>query len=192
MNIQIPHSGRQRALILVDIQPKTFAPGVLELIPLMTSFLKQTCYDHYVEATWSAPKESTFFLQSETLLPREEAGPTSSDLLEALTDKSAPVYRLHKTTRSAFKADGAQPLHVVLADNGIEEIHLIGVDINDCVLATAYDGADLGFFTCVIEELSHHSQGIEEMREAAIAVLRRQNMTNNSLLPTTQITSVTI
>ena len=147
----------------------------------MVSFLCQTDYDLYIEATWSADKGSTFQRQSGNILTKEAAGPTSTDLLSALANKSGPIHRVHKTTRSAFKAPTSPSLEGVLKENEIEEVHLFGVDINDCVLATAYDATDLGFFTCVIEELSHHSQGIEEMKDAAIAVLARQNMTNNSL-----------
>ena len=59
-------------------------------------------------------------------------------------------------------------------------MHLIGYDINDCVLASAYDAIDLNFYTYVIEELCHHWDGIEELKQAALIVLRRQSLTNNS------------
>ncbi len=56
----------------------------------------------------------------------------------------------------------------------------IGYDINDCVLASAYDAIDRGLYTYVIEELSHHCDDSDELKNAALVVLRRQAMTNKS------------
>lgn len=67
----------------------------------------------------------------------------------------------------------------------IEEIHLVGFDINDCVLATAYDALDRGYFTYVIEECCGRTDGDEGIIAAALAVLRKQNMTNQSSLDET-------
>jgi nicotinamidase-related amidase len=168
------------------------AKGPKLLIPAMVSYIRETNYDLYVEATWHQDEQSTFFRQSGGVLSLEDAGPTASELESALSAKPSPLHRVHKTTRSAFKAPGTPPLLTVLRQHKIEDIHLFGLDINDCVLATAFDATDFGFFTCVVEELSHHHQGIEDLKAAAIAILRRQNMTNNSLLSDCQIRTLNL
>jgi len=62
----------------------------------------------------------------------------------------------------------------------IDEVHLAGFDINDCVLATAYDALDQGYFTFAIEECCGRTDSDRSVIDAALMVLRKQAMTNNS------------
>ncbi len=61
----------------------------------------------------------------------------------------------------------------------IKEVHIIGLDTNDCVLATAYEAFDLGFFTYVIEECTQSSSG-NELHLKGIDLLRHVGLTNRS------------
>ena len=84
-----------------------------------------------------------------------------------------------KKSRSVFIEQSS--LVQKLRDQGIEEVHVVGYDINDCVLTTANDAFDYGFYTYVIEEASDSSQS-NELREAALLILRENEMTNHSEL----------
>jgi nicotinamidase-related amidase len=192
MKIPLPTTNRRTALLVIDVQPEMLVPSVHALIPHMVSFIKQTSYAFYAEATWFADEQSTFYLQTGDLFIAEDVGPTAEPIVEALSEKEAPCISLNKRTRSAFQAIGDVSLKDELNEHRIEEVHLFGVDINDCVFATAIDAADAGFCTFVIEELSHHSEGDKELREAALTLLRRQRMTNHSLLPGVQTSTLGI
>jgi nicotinamidase-related amidase len=54
-----------------------------------------------------------------------------------LKDKPNVLY-IEKTNRSCFALENQEQLLDFLKKNGIDEIHLTGFDINDCVLATLY------------------------------------------------------
>ncbi len=86
---------------------------------------------------------------------------------------------IEKETKSVFK--GNKNLVEGLRQRSIEEVHIVGVDVNDCVLATAYEAFDLGFFTYVIEECSESSDS-ERTRDVGFEAMRHVNLTNNSCI----------
>ncbi len=180
MKIKIPKSDRKKGLIIVDVQPKTLAESVLPLVTLMESFISRTNYDVYVDANYWADEQSMFFRQNEFSVSKAEAGQTAPQILAAIAEKDAPKLTVEKNVRSCFKGFNRAELLKFLKTHEIEEVHFVGYDINDCVLASVYDSIDNGYFSYVLEELAHHWDGSEELKNAAIAVLRRQGMTNNS------------
>jgi nicotinamidase-related amidase len=72
-----------------------------------------------------------------------------------------------KTTRSCFKGFDPEALKAFLRQRKIEEIHFVGFDINDCVLASAYEAIDSGYYSFILEELCHQQSGIQELVDAA-------------------------
>ena len=180
MKIKVPISSRRKALFLVDIQPKTLSAKAPVLVGPIKEFVSASKYEAYVEANYYADERSMFFRQGEVLLKKADAGGTATEILTELEGKAAPKFRVEKNTRSCFKGFNSKDLGAFLRANRIEEIHLVGYDINDCVLASAYEAVDSGYFTYVIEELCHHWDGSEQLKEAALAVLRIQGLTNNS------------
>jgi len=182
MKIKIPKSGRNKALFVIDVQPNTLNAKAAGTSHIIRATIKATGYPFYALATYYADSQSMLFKQSKWSLSREEAGATDEKIISAVAGKNAPVMHLTKSGRSAFKCEQRPALLESLKALAIEEIHIVGYDINDCVLATAYDAIDLGFYTYVIEEACNHYAGDENLVAAAIKVLRQQNMTNNSSL----------
>lgn len=180
MQIKIPSSDRRKALLLIDIQPNTLSAKVLPLINLMKSYIGTLEYDAYVLASYYADEGSMLYKQNEIFVTKEKSGGIDAELVRDINLKSKPVIEIEKNVRSCFKGFDKGALQTFLNYHQIEEVHLIGYDINDCVLASAYDAIDQNYYTYVIEELCHHWDGIEELKSAAITVLRRQSLTNNS------------
>lgn len=83
-----------------------------------------------------------------------------------------------KDTKSVFKGNAS--LSKILKKKQIKEVHIVGLDTNDCVLATAYEAFDLGFFTYVIEECTESSSS-EKLHKQGLGLLRHLNLTNNSI-----------
>lgn len=171
---------RKKALFVVDVQPDTLSAGAKDLVRSIAGFIGATNYDAYVEATWHADEDSMFFKQEGFSLPAEKAGKTAPEILDVLAQKKRPCLSVSKNVRSCFYAFNAARLESFLKENAIEEIHLLGFDINDCVLASAYGAIDRGYYTYVIEDLCHHHDISEGLKEAALAVLREQGMTKTS------------
>ncbi|MEJ0063195.1 MAG: isochorismatase family protein [Alphaproteobacteria bacterium] len=182
MKIKIPASGRPKALFIIDVQPATLEDKALSTVWAIKEILRATHYPLYVAAAYHAGPESMFYKQSRWLLPQEQAGFTDEDVLAEIQHKNARLVSITKSARSGFKCDQRSALLEALEAERIAEIHIVGYDINDCVLATAYDAIDLGFYAYVIEEACGRSDGEEDIIHAALAILRQQNMTNNSNL----------
>jgi nicotinamidase-related amidase len=180
MNIKIPQSTRNKALFIVDVQPQTLEGSAVATLETIRAYVRATSYPLYVIATYYTGPESMLYKQNQWLLPKEQAGSTDENVLKEIRNKNAKFIQITKQVRSCFKSDQQSMLQEHLKSHDISEIHLLGYDINDCVLGTAYDAIDLGYYTYVIEEACDHYAGIPSLKEAAITVLRRQSMTNNS------------
>ena len=170
--IPIPRSKRKRALILVDIQQGFLKKWKGPLLANLTKLFSQEEYDLYVEVTFHADKKSLWDMQTSWTFPYE---PSVPEVLKLLKDKH--VIRVVKETRSSFKGD--RDLNKILKRHGIREVHIVGIDLSDCVFATVQEAFDLGFFAYVIEECTGDSQG-ERIYKSAIAILRSLGLTNHS------------
>ncbi len=124
-------------------------------------------YDLVVEATFHAEPGSLWDTQTNWTFPYSPTIPEIKELLPINT------FSVTKTTKSAFKGD--KDLAKALHAGNITEVHVVGVDTDDCVFATAQESFDLGFFTYVLEECTE-SSGDVELRESALAILCRLSM----------------
>ncbi len=178
--MKIPNSNRRKALIVVDVQPPSinerteYVVGNIE--KLLRSHMK---YDLYFEALFHAEKGSLWDLQHGWTFPKSDRFYSAGKIGEIL--KSLGATTIEKSTKSAFK--GNINLHQKLTENKITEVHVVGIDTCDCVLATAYESFDLGFFTYVIEECCQVSTR-QDCHESAIKIFQYINMTNNTVKET--------
>ncbi|MDE1875151.1 MAG: cysteine hydrolase [Patescibacteria group bacterium] len=174
MKIFIPNYDRKKALIVVDMQEGFLKTADQSIVSRVKNFIEQTRYDLYVEAVFHADKGSLWDKQTGWTFELE---PTVPELRELLQRKNSLL--VTKTTKSVF--DGDRDLIDLFKEKGIEEVHIVGVDTNDCVMATAYDSFDADFFTYVIEECVASSSG-KKMHDYAIEILRNTDLTNHSEL----------
>ncbi len=178
----IPDAAEKKALFIIDVQPLTLTGDIPPAITKhIVRYVETIPYDAYVLAEYHAPPSTMFFKQHGLTFTEAETGKTCQTVLKALEPFKGSTFRVTKTARSCFKGPDPQALHAFLKENGIEETHFVGFDINDCVLASAYEAIDSGYYSFVLEELCHHNAGIKALKDAALAILHRQNMTNNSL-----------
>lgn len=171
----IPPNTRPRALIIVDVQPAFLNPRNAQVVDRIVELVLTTQYDVFVEATFSCREGSIWDLQQGWICPQGAA--TVTDIRVAAALRPHNPIRVHKSTKSVF---GGEPtLAHTLAKLGIQEIHVVGLDTNDCVLATAFDAFDSGFVTYVIEECTESSAS-QRAHLDGLRVLREQNMTDQS------------
>jgi nicotinamidase-related amidase len=162
-----------------SVQPPSINQQTEYIVPNIQRLIETFIYDTYFEAIFYSEKGSIWDYQHGYVLPKDEGFCTVSQIENLLADRN--VVRVEKTTKSIFK--GNQNVHTLLRNAKIEEIHLVGMDTYDCILASAYESFDLGFFTYVIEECCQVASN-EERHLDALSILRCLNMTNNSLLET--------
>ncbi|MCM2475538.1 cysteine hydrolase [Rhizobium sp. CG5] len=179
--VEMPLAGSRRALLVIDVQPATLtAHAAHETLGRIREYVRRAEYDAYLIATFHAPVGSMFERQLRWTLSKEDAGPSDPVIETFIAATGKPQMTLHKTLRSVFKVNDDERVRDFLMAQGVDELHLLGFDINDCVLASAYDALDRGYFTFVIEECSGRTDADPRLTEAALAVLRQQAMTNKS------------
>ena len=171
--LPLPKSDRKSALVLVDIQSGFIKEWKGLLVENLKTLLCHKKYDIYIEVTFHAPKGSIWERQCHWTFPDQHTIAAVEKLLEGVQ----PVVKIKKETKSAFK--GTPNLLRLLKASNIEDVHLVGLDSNDCVFATAQESFDLGFYTYVIEECTGSSGG-KKMHEDAINILRYLGLTNHS------------
>jgi nicotinamidase-related amidase len=166
----IPQSGRRVALAIVDVQSAFITRHSKKALKNIVNLLQSFPYNAYVEASFSAEPQSLWHRQTGWFLPRSEDTRTVHEIARLLCP--GRVWRIHKHTKSIF-GDG-RSLTGRFRGIGIEEVHLVGFDLNDCVLASAFDSFDAGFFTYIIEECCASSEG-KELTDHALALLRHSS-----------------
>jgi len=173
-NILIPHPERRRALILVDLQEGFLNDRNGWIIPNIKEVIQKGEYSLLIEANFHAEPGSLWDRQTNWTFPLK---PTTPEIKRLLNKDTVTVT---KTTKSVFKGD--KDLVKIFRGNKIEEVHVVGIDTEDCVFTTAQEAFDLGFFTYVLEECTESSEG-SEYREAALKILRHLKLTNRTSLP---------
>jgi nicotinamidase-related amidase len=178
--VKLPATNRRRALIVIDLQPAFMKPHNVHIIPNIVKLIESVPYDAYVEAVFHAEKGSLWDTQQNWFCPQDEDMRTVEEVANILAPHN-PL-RVVKETRSTFKGD--QDVAQYLAEHAIEEVHLVGTETHDCVLATAYDAFAAGYPVYALEECCE--SGTPGRHEAGLTLLRWQKMTNNSCLADTQ------
>ncbi len=182
MEIILPNTQNAKALFIIDVQPNTLDKTVSEIPLRISHFIKSTDYDAYVVVTYFAEKDSIFYMQGRTTMPKSNAGEICKNIESALESLGKPMLAVKKQTRSCFKGDDPETLHNFLKNHNIAEAHFVGFDINNCVLSSALEACDLGMYTIVIEELSHNHKGDQSLKNSAKTLLRYKRMTNHSII----------
>lgn len=162
----------KKALIIVDVQPAFITKRNEYVVENIMSLLRKTPYDLYVESIFHAERGSLWDTQTGWICPKDKNFHTDARILRVLKGKR--VVHVEKETKSVFK--GSKDLKKFLRDRGIKEVHIVGYDTNDCVLATAYEAFDLGFFTYVIEGCVE-SSSTKALHKNALTLLRHLSLT---------------
>jgi nicotinamidase-related amidase len=177
--MKIPNSNRKKALVIIDVQEGLLNRRNRYIIERIKTLISQYPYSLYIEAAFHAEKNSLWQKQTNWIFPKNGRFTPELSIHTILAHKKT-VY-VEKQTKSVFK--GTPTLLPILKRNTIRELHLVGLDANDCVLGSAYEAFDLGFYTYVLEECTE-SQDAAKIRDAGFAVLRHVNLTNKSCVET--------
>ena len=170
-----PQSKRRKALIIVDVQPAFLNKRNRYIVKNIQKLLKEEKYDAYIESVFHAEKGCIWDKQTGWILPKGKYTHTIPKIIKLLPKQAIHI---QKESKSVFRRH--RKLVEILRRKKIKEIHIVGLDTNDCVLATAYDSFDLGFFTYVIEDCVQSSWS-EKVHKEALDLLRHNNLTNKSV-----------
>lgn len=177
--MKLPDTNRKKALIIVDLQPAFIQDHNSHIVPNVRKLIEKVEYDAYVEAVFSAEKGSLWDTQQEWICPKNDETHTVDEVREVLQAKN-PLH-VHKHGRSVFEGD--QDVVAYLREKSIEEVHVVGTETNDCVMATIFSAFDKGFAVYALEECCESAT--EGRHQMGLDILRLQGMTNNRCLANT-------
>lgn len=178
-DMNIPVTGNKKALLIVDLQPAFIKPHNRHIINNIKALLENVTYDCYAEAVFHAEEDSLWQKQQQWFCPKNNDTRTVEEIRPLL--KQHQPLQILKSTRSAFR--GNQDVRAYLLARDVQEVHIVGTETNDCILATAFDAFDSGFLPYVIEECCE--SGTEGRHEMGLKLLRIQGMSNNRCLAST-------
>lgn len=185
MDIPVPRATQGPcALFVIDVQPQTLEGDTArQTLERIARFVAARPYDAYVVAEYYISPECMFARQRDDHhLTWEEAGPTDPRILATVAAHGRPTHTVRKTSASCFEGPGRGALCAFLEQHAIAEAHFVGFDVDDCVFASAMSAFDRGLWSFVLEDLAHQYAGREDLRDAALTLLRNKNQTNRSAL----------
>ena len=159
----------------MDVQPRFLNDRIKYIVDNIGLLVEAVPYDLYVQGLIHADENSLWFKQHGWIAPADDNMLIAMPLGNRLAELNA--ISVVKTTRSIFK--GAPSILDLLKKNKIEEVHIVGLDTYDCIMASTHEAFDLGFFTYVIEECCQSTSG-QDLHDRAVMNLRFVNLTNNS------------
>ncbi len=162
----------KRALIIVDVQPAFITPWNKNIVGKIKNLLETKKYDLHITSVFHAEKGSIWYKQQKWVCPKDKNTAILEEIKKELNGKN--VIEVIKTTKSVFK--GKPNIIPYLKKYNIKEIHIVGYDTNDCIVATAFESFDRGFLTYVLENYCQSSSS-NKLHKDALSLLRYQNMT---------------
>ena len=146
----------KKALIIIDVQ-NYFVNELTKFIPeKIVKHIDEVDYDFIVFTKFINKKGSNFF---KLLNWNKMLGGDDTEIHNSLIRFCGKKNVFVKNTYSIFKAKG---LSEYLKINNIKSLCLCGIDTEACVLASAFEGFDLGYDVKIIKELcaSHSSKSL--------------------------------
>jgi nicotinamidase-related amidase len=163
---------RRPALIIIDLFSRFDFPDGQRLAPLALKAAKKVrqLRNIFDEKQWPVIYANDNFgdwkcgFHQLAEVCRHEEGPTGD--IAKLLFPGPDHYTLLKPKHSAFLAT---PLTVLLAKLGVDQLVLVGMALDSCVLATAIEANSREFSTVVVSDAT---ACIAERRQAALKLLR--------------------
>ncbi|OIN84113.1 isochorismatase family cysteine hydrolase [Francisella sp. TX07-6608] len=153
------------ALVIIDVQNYFVTEHTKELPHKIRKLIENNDFDYIVFSKYVNDLKSNHY----KLLKWDECQNSPDiDIHIELLEFSNSENVFEKNTYSIFKS---KMLDFFKAKN-ISKIYLVGIDIDACVLASAFEGFDLGYDIEILQDYSL-SDGGKELNEAAIRIINR-------------------
>jgi len=153
--------------VVIDVQNHFAVEKAAGLPQKIFDHIKNTEYDCVVFTKFRNDPSSNFH---KILKYKKVTGPPATDIHPALRSLANENNTFEKVTYSAFK----DPKFVnFLNKNKIEELFLCGINIDGCVLATAYEAFDLGYKVKILEDLSSVASFRDDYEQSARTIIAR-------------------
>lgn len=158
------------ALIVIDVQSYFMQRSPRELPNKIAEHMQKSNYDLLIFTIFQNKDSSAW---GRNLHWEKCKSAKDSVLASEFKEFAHDGNTFTKTFYSAFKSEGFENL---IKQHAVEKLVLCGVDLEGCVLATAYEAFDKGYAVEVLFDLSYSRSGLDE---AARAIILRDIQTKN-------------
>jgi nicotinamidase-related amidase len=150
----------KKALIVIDVQNYFVNERTKGIPKKIAHFIRNNKFDFVLFTKFVNNKNSSFF---KLLNWRKCLNPPDTNIHPVLSRFIKKDTLFEKASYSAFKS---KKFIQFLNRKRIKELFLCGIDIDACVLATAFDAFDLGYKIHVLKDLSKSHSGRKFDRSA--------------------------
>ena len=166
IKITMPISKNKNALIVIDVQNYFVNEHTKNIPSRIASFIQKNKFDFIVFTKFVNHKNSNFFKLLNWKKCLRSPDTDIHPILEKFVNKSNVF---EKAYYSVFKSN---KLVKFLKKNNINNIFLCGIDIDACVLASAFDGFDSGYKIHILKDLSLSHSG-KKLDTAALKIIKK-------------------
>lgn len=150
----------KKALIVIDVQNYFVNEKTKKIPRKIANFIRNKKFDFVLFTRFINNKSSNFY---KILNWKKCLTSPDTDIHRDFSQFVKSGNLFEKATYSAFKS---KKLTRFLKSKGIDELFLCGIDIDACVLATAFDAFDLGYKIHILKDLSKSHSGRKFDRSA--------------------------
>jgi nicotinamidase-related amidase len=155
------------ALVIIDVQNHFAVEKAADLPAKIVNHLQHTTYDYVLFTLFRNDPSSNFH----KILHWDKATQKPAiNIHPALEPYGNTENTFEKTTYSAFKA---YKFLDFLKKHTISTLYLCGINIDGCVLATAYEAFDLGYNVKILEDLSSVASFRQDYEDSAKTIITR-------------------
>jgi len=156
----------KRALIIIDVQKYYINENTRNIPSKILDYIKSNKFDFILFTKFVNNEDASLYKISGW---KKMLSSPDIDICDELLGFVEKDNVFQKQTYSAFKVESFKNF---LEKKQISEIFLCGFDTDACVLATSYEGFDLGYKVKVIGELTASHSG-EVFRSAGIDIINK-------------------
>jgi len=156
----------KNALLVIDVQKYYINEHTKNIPRKIEDFIKQNNFDFILFTKFVNHKNSNMY---KVFNWSKMMSSLDTDICDNLIQFVQKDKVFQKDTYSVFKTEQFRDF---LKNNNIGELTLCGLDADACILATAYDGFDLGYKIHVLDELTGCHVG-EEFRKYGLEIINK-------------------
>ncbi|MEK9176538.1 MAG: isochorismatase family cysteine hydrolase [Patescibacteria group bacterium] len=154
------------ALVVIDVQKYFVNENTQDLPSRIRDYINKNNFDFIIFSKEVNNKNSNFF---KLLNWKKMFSSPDTDIHPTLSKFANSDNTFEKSTYSIFKAKGFLNF---LKKHNISRLYFCGIDIDACVLASAFDAFDFGYEIKVLKDLSKSHSG-KDLDEAALKIINK-------------------
>lgn len=156
----------KNALIVIDVQNYFVNKNTKILPQKIANFIENNKFDFVLFTKFVNKEDSNFFKIFDWKKCTDSPDIDIHSALVKFVDKNNAF---EKSTYSIFKCE---KLAKFLKKNKITKLFLCGIDTDACILASAYDGFDLGYYIEILKDLCLSHSG-EKLNNSALNIIEK-------------------